>query len=121
MERIDNDLTEHDSSTQLDKNISRLVMLADDKSQPGRMFKDRLINNALGELGKVSAGGEWEQNNSIVTISPLEKVAAMVAVVCGAGFGVLFSVLAYVNSSLTGILLIAMFFNRLIYYGGLIL
>ena len=57
----------------------------------------------------------------VVTISQWEKAAAMIAVVCGAGFGILVSVLAYTNSLLTGIVLIAMFVNWLIYYGGLIL
>jgi hypothetical protein len=121
MERIDNDLIEHDSGAQLDKNILRMVMLVGDSDKPRGAFTEGLINNALSELRKVNSGGVRERKNSIVTISPLEKVAAMVAVVCGAGFGILFSVLAYANSSLTGIILIAMFVNRLIYYGGLIL
>ncbi len=121
MKRQDKDFFDSDSGTQLDKNISRLVMLADDSDKPGRAFTETLINNALGELGRSDAGGKREQTNMIVTISQLEKAAAMVAVVCGAGFGILVTVLAHANTLLTGIVLIAMFVNWLIYYGGLIL
>lgn len=121
MKRQDENFSDYDSDIQLEKNISRLLMLADDTGQPGRMFIDRLINNALAELGRAETNSEREQKKTVVTISQLEKVAAMVAVGCGAGFSVLFNVLANVSSLSTGIILIVMFVNRLIYYGGLIL
>ena len=115
MKRQDKDFFDGDCGSHLDKNISRLVMLAGDSDKPGTVFTETLIENALGELGGP------EQTNMVVTISQWEKAAAMIAVVCGAGFGILVSVLAYTNSLLTGIVLIAMFVNWLIYYGGLIL
>jgi len=115
MKRQDKDFFDGDYGSHLDKNISRLVMLAGDSDRPGRVFTETLIDNALGELGGP------EQTNMVVTISQWEKAAAMIAVVCGAGFGILVSVLAHANTLLTGLVLIAMFVNWLIYYGGLIL
>ncbi len=121
MKSQDKDFSDCNSGIQLEKNISRLVMLANDSEKPGRVFTEALIDNALGELGRSDASGKREQADTIVAISQWEKAVAMIAVVCSAGFGILFTVLANVNSLLTGIILIAMFFNRLIYYGGLIL
>lgn len=115
MKRQDKDLCNSDSGSHLEKNISRLVMLTGDSDKPGRAFTEKLIESALGELDKSG------QKDMVVTISQWEKAAAMIAVVCGAGFGILVTVLAYTNSLLTGIVLIAMFVNWLIYYGGLIL
>ncbi len=121
MKRQDKDFSDYDSDIQLEKNISRLVMLADDSELPGKVFTERLISNALTELRRTETNGRQEQADTIITISRLEKAVAMVAVVCGAGFSVLFNVLANISSLSTGIILIAMFVNRLIYYGGLIL
>ena len=109
------------SDTQLEKNVSRLVKLADDSKQPGRMFTESLISGVLSELGQSDAGTNRKHWNNTVTISQWEKAAAMIAVVCGAGFGIFVSILAHMNSVFAGIVLIAMLVNWLIYYGGLLL
>lgn len=120
MKRQDN-LSDNNSDTPLDRNISRLVKLADSPDQPSRAFTESLIDNALSELNRSDPGVNRNQRKMTVTISQWEKVAAMIAVVCGVGFGIFVSILAHLNSVFAGIVLIAMFVNWFVYYGGLLL
>ncbi len=110
-----------DSLVQSDRNISRLVKLADDSNKPGRAFTESLINNALAKLEQLKTAKKREEKNIIMQVSWWEKamgLAAMIAVVCLAGFSILVSNL---NSFFTVIFLTVMFINRFIYLGGLIL
>ena len=112
----------HDGSvSRLDRNISRLVKLADYSDQPSKGFTESLIDDTMRELNRSDAGVNRDQRMMTVTISQWEKAAAMIAVVCGAGFGIFVSVLAHVNSFVAAVILIAMFVNWIIYYGGLLL
>jgi len=109
-----------DSLAQSDRNISRLVKLTDDSNKPSRAFTESLINNALGKLEQLKTV-KREEKNIILKVSWWEKamgIAAMIAVVCLAGFGILVSNL---NSFFAVIVVTVMFINRFIYLGGLIL
>ncbi len=110
-----------DSLTQSDRNISRLVKLADDSNKPGRAFTESLINNALAKLEQLKTTKKREEKNIIMQVSWWEKamgLAAMIALVCLAGFSILVS---NINSFFAVIVLTIMFINRFIYLGGLIL
>ncbi len=110
-----------DSLAQSDRNISRLVKLADDSNKPSRAFAESLINNALGKLEQLKTAKKQEEKNVILKVSRWEKamgIAAMIAVVCLAGFSILVSNL---NSFFAVIVLTVMFINRFVYLGGLIL
>lgn len=120
MKRQDN-LSDNNSDNPLDRNISRLVKQLDDSGQPGRAFTQSLIDDALRELNHSDADTHQDPGKVMVILSRWEKVAAMIAVVCGAGVGFFVSVLAHVNSLVAGIIMIAMFMNWIIYYGGLLL
>lgn len=110
-----------DSLAQSDRNISRLVKLADDSNKPSRAFAESLINNALAKLEQLKTAKKRKEKNIIMQVSWWEKamgLAAMIAVVCLAGFSILVSNL---NSFFAVIVLTVMFINRFIYLGGLIL
>jgi len=109
------------SESPLDRNISRLVKLADGSDQPSKAFAESLVNGAMGELGRSAAGVGHIHDKSAVTISQWEKVAAMLTVVCSAGVGIFVSIMAHLSSVFAAVVLIAVFVNKLIYYGGLIL
>lgn len=112
------------SMTQSEKNISRLVKLADDSNKPGRAFTESLINNALGELKQVKTAKKREEKNIIMKVSWWEKSlgwAAMVAAACGAGLTIIVSTLLKINFFLEVIVILTMFFNWLTYLGGRIL
>jgi hypothetical protein len=117
----ENNIFHGGSESPLDRNISRLMKLADDSGQPSKAFTESLIDNALDELGRVEAKSNHNHCRMPVIISQWEKVAAMLAVVCGAGFGLFVTVMAHLSSGFAALVLIAMFVNQLIYYGGLIL
>jgi len=121
MKQKNDNLLCRDSLAQSDRNISRLVKLADDSNKPSRAFTESLINNALGKLGQLKTVRKREEKNIIIKVSWWEKamgLAAMIAVVCLAGFSILVSNL---NSFFAVIVLTVMFINRFIYLGGLIL
>ncbi len=121
MKQKNDNLLCRDSLAQPDRNISRLVKLADDSNKPGRAFTESLINNALGKLEQLKTAIKHEEKNITMEVSWREKamgLAAMIAVVCLAGFSILVSNL---NSFFAVIVLTVMFINRLIYLGGLIL
>lgn len=109
------------SESPLDRNLSRIIKLTDDSGQPSKAFTESLIDNALNELDRAEAEGIHNHSKMPVIISHWEKVAAMLAVVCGAVFGLFVSVMVHLSSGFAALVLIAMFVNQLIYYGGLIL
>ncbi len=121
MKRKDDAELNHTPDTQLDNNISRLVKLAETPDKPGKEFTESLINNVLSELRKSDTGADRESGNMMIIFSQWEKVAAMIAVVCSAGFGFIVYVLAQVNSLFAAVIMISMLVNSLIYYGELIL
>jgi len=121
MKPKDDNPAQDDSATQLDENISRLLKLAADPGKPGGAFTNSLVESAMSELKWLKAGARREQRNVTATISQFEKAAAMIAVVCGAGFGILVTVLTKTNSLFAVIVLMGMFVNWLIYFGGLML
>jgi hypothetical protein len=75
----------------LEKNISRLVKLAGDSNEPGKVFADSVVKNALDELKGTKA--EREGNGKFVKVKWKRTLswAAVVLVVCGIGFGILIS------------------------------
>lgn len=124
MKREDDNLFYHSFIHQSDKNISRLVKLTGDAIKPSRVFTESLIDNALSELKRFRVDRRQGEKGIIVKLDWRKKAigcAAMIAVVCGAGFGILVSCLMQINSFFAMIVLIVMFVNRLFYIGGLIL
>lgn len=121
MKRKDNNVFGDKPDTQLDNNILRLVKLAESPDKPGKEFTESLIKDVLNELGQPDSGADRESSNMMVIFSQWEKVAAMIAVVCSAGFGLLVYVLAQVNSLFAAVVMISMLINCIIYYGELIL
>jgi len=121
MKQKNDNLLCRDSLAQSDRNISRLMKLADDSSKPGRAFTESLINNALDKLEQLKTAKKQKEKNIIMKVSWWEKaigLAAMIAVVCLAGFSILVS---NINSFFAVIFLAVMFINWFIYLGGLIL
>jgi hypothetical protein len=100
----------------LDQNISRLVKLAGDLSEPNPVFTESLISSALQEFGR-------ENTSSVlgINVDRVMKAAAMIAIVCGAGFELLLAALAWGNTYIASAVTITMLVNGLAYIGGLIL
>ena len=124
MKREDDNLFYHSFIRQSDKNISRLVKLTGDAIKPSRVFTESLIDNALSELKRFRVDRKQGEKGIIAKLDWRKKAigcAAMIAVVCGAGFGILVSCLMQINSFFAMIVLIVMFVNRLFYIRGLIL
>ncbi len=124
MKQEDDNLFYHSSIHQSDKNISRLVKLTGDPIKPGRAFTESLIDNALSELKRLRVDGRQEEKGIIAKLDWRKKAigwAAMIAVVCSAGFSILVSYLIQINSFFAMIVLIVMFVNWLFYIGGLVL
>ena len=124
MKQEDDNLFHHSSISQSDKNISRLVKLTGDPIKPGRAFTESLIDNALSELKRLRVDGRQKEKGIIAKLDRRKKAigwAAMIAVVCSAGFGILVSYLIQINSFFAMIVLIVMFVNWLFYIGGLVL
>lgn len=121
MKPKDDNPAQDDSATQLDENISRLVKLAGGPGKPGGAFTNSLVESAISELKRLKAAPRPRQSNATLTISQFEKAAAMIAVVCGAGFGILAAVLTKINALFAVIVLMGIFVNWLIYFGGLML
>ena len=102
----------------LEQNISRLLRQANQSVEPAPAFKEFLINSALHELGRPETG----RGLSIAAgIDRIMKVAAMIAIVCGAIFELLISGIACMNASFASAVFVAMIVNGLTYLGGLIL
>ncbi|MHC4570603.1 MAG: hypothetical protein ACYS0C_00815 [Planctomycetota bacterium] len=124
MKRENGNLLHCNSMSQSEKNISRLVRLAGDSNKPGGAFTESLINDALSDLEQSAVGNKQEEKAIIVKLDWRKKVvscAAMIVVVCIAGFSILISNLVKINSFFAMIVLIGMFVNWLVYIGGLIL
>jgi len=124
MKRENGNLLYCNSMTQSEKNISRLVKLAGDSNKPSSAFTESLINDALSELEQSVAGSKQEEKAIIVKLDWRKKAiscAAMIVVICAAGFSILIANLVKINSFFALIVLIAMLVNWLVYIGGLIL
>jgi hypothetical protein len=100
----------------LEQNISRLVRLAGDSTEPNPTFTESLISGALQELGRAKTSVTWGMN-----IDKIMKAAAMIAVVCGAGVELLLAGLAWSNSYVASAITVTMLVNGFTYIGGLIL
>jgi hypothetical protein len=121
MKSKDNNVFGDNLDTQLDNNISRLVKLAERPDKPGKEFTESLMKDVFEELRQADSGAVRGNGNMTVIFSHWEKVAAMIAVVCSAGFGLLVYILAQVNSFFAAIVLISMLVNGFVYFGELIL
>jgi len=121
MKTKENNAFSNNPDTQLDNNISRLMKLTESPDKPSKEFTKLLIKDVLKELGRSGSVADRESGNVTVIFSQWEKAAAMIAVVCGAGFGFLLYVLAQANSLFAAVIMISMLVNCFIYYGELIL
>ena len=121
METNENNALSNNTDTQLDNNISRLVKMTENPDKPGKEFTESLIKNALSELKRSKSIANRESGNMMVIFSQWEKVAAMIAVICSAGLGILVFILAHANSLFALVVMISMLINSIIYYGELIL
>jgi hypothetical protein len=120
MKRTNDNLSNNDSATQLDKNFSRLLKLTSKSNKPSITFAESLINGALDEL-KQSEVTKAEVKHVTIRSGWLEKAigwAAMVAVACGAGLVVVISVFLKMNLLLEIVVVLTMVFNWLNYFGG---
>ena len=120
MKRINENLSNNDSATRLDKNLSRLLKLTGESNKPGRTFTESLINDALNELKQLDVK-KTEAKNIPVRSSWLEKAigwAAMIAAAFGAGLVVLISVFLKMNLLLEVVVVLTMVFNWINYLGG---
>jgi Ca-activated chloride channel family protein len=73
----------------LEKNISRLVKLADDSGQPNKNFTDMLIDSAIDELTQKASPASRERKSTIMTVKKIFAYAAAILIVCGVLFAVL--------------------------------
>ncbi len=104
----------------LQKNISRLVKLAGESGRPGKGFTESLIASALQELSADT--GTIRQNGFLRDkVDRAMAVAAMLAVLCGAGIQILLTAMAWSSPLLAGTILMTMSVNWLSYVGQLIL
>ena len=103
----------------LEQNVSRLVRLSGDLSEPNPVFTESLISGTLRELGRMDTSPA--PLPGVLTIDAVMKAAAMIAVVCGAGFELLLAGLAWGNTYIASAVTITMLINGLTYLGGLIL
>jgi hypothetical protein len=100
----------------LEQNISRLVKLAGDSTEPNPVFTDSLINSALQELGRPDTSSVLGIN-----VDKIMKAVAMITIVCGAAFELLLAGLAWGNTYIASAVTITMLVNGFAYIGGLIL
>ena len=120
MKRHNDNLSNDDSATQLDKNFSRLLKLTGESNEPSREFAAELINGALDELKPLEIKNA-DSENIMIRSNWFEKSmgwAAMLAVACGAGLVVVISVFLKMNLLLEIIVVLTMVFNWLNYLGG---
>jgi Ca-activated chloride channel family protein len=73
----------------LEKNISRLVKLTGDSSNPGKVFADSLIDNAIGKLTKSAADQKRDEKDKPMKTKWLKifAYAASILIVCGVLIG----------------------------------
>jgi len=120
MKRTNNNLSNNDSATQLDKNFSRLLKLTGDPNKPGRTFTESLKNDALNELKQPDVK-KAESKNVMVRPNWLDKAmswAAMIAVAWGAGLVVVISFFLKMNLLLEVIVVLTIIFNWISSLGG---
>ena len=120
MKHKNENLSNDDSVTQLDKNISRLLKQTDRSNKPGRVFTESLINDALRELEQVDVN-KTEIKNIPTRYSWLEKTmgwAAMIAAAFGTGLVVVISIVLKMNLLLQVVVVLTMVFNWITYLGG---
>ncbi len=119
MKRNNDNLSSDDSTTQLDKNFSRLLKLTGESNKPSGTFTESLINGALSELKQLEV--EKADSKNITNRSGWwEKAmgwAAMIAAAFGAGLVVVISVFLKMNLLLEVIVVLTMVFNWLNYLG----
>jgi hypothetical protein len=124
MNQKNDNLSFNDSSTQLDKNISRLVKLENESNKPSTAFSQSLIDNALCKLEQAEIQRKDKEKNVILKISWWKKAmgwAAMFAAACGTGLTFVVSAFLTVNAFFTATVIITMFANWLTFLGGLVL
>jgi hypothetical protein len=102
----------------LEQNVSRMIRLASDSTEPDPVFTESLINSALQELGRTDTGPAPLLG---INIDRVMKAAAMITIVCGAGFELLLAGLAWGNTYIASAVTITMLANGFAYIGGLIL
>ena len=120
MKRINDNLSNNDSATQLDKNFSRLLKLTGESNKLSRTFTESLINDALNELKQLDVE-KAKSKNLMFLPNWLEKTvgwAAMIAAAFSAGLVVMISVFLKMNLLLEIVVVITMVFNWLNYLGG---
>lgn len=120
MKQTNDNLSNNDSVSQLDKNFSRLLKLTGESNQPGRTFTESLINDALNELKQPDVI-KTEGKNIAIRPNWLEKTmgwAAMIAVAFGAGLVVVISFFLKMNLLLEVVVVLTMVFNWISYLGG---
>jgi hypothetical protein len=100
----------------LDQNISRLVRLAGDSTEPNPVFTESLVSSALQELGRANTNSMLGAN-----VDKVMKIAAMIAVICGACVELLLAGLAWGNTYIASAITVTMLVNGFSYIGGLIL
>lgn len=120
MKQDNDNISNDDSVTQLDKNFSRLLKQAGNLKKPGRRFKELLIGDALNEL-KQQQVEKAEAKNLTIRSNWIERIigwAAMIAVACGAGLVIIISVFLKMNLLLEIVVVLIIVFNWLCYLGG---
>jgi hypothetical protein len=120
MKRINDNLSNDDSVTQLDKNLSRLLKQTGESNKPSRTFTESLISNALNELNQPDVI-KAESKHVMIRSKWLERTigwAAMIAVAFGSGLVVLISVFLKMNLLLEVIVVLTIVFNWINYLGG---
>ena len=120
MKRINDNLYNDDSATQLDKNFSRLLKLTGESNKPSRTFAELLINDALNELKQPDIK-KADAKNIAIRPNWLEKAmgwAAMIAVAWGAGLVIVISFFLKINLLLEVVIVLTMVFNWIHYLGG---
>lgn len=113
------DSLQNDCSTQLDRNISRLLKTASDTSRPSARFTESLIDRAVDELRPAQAA----DHNRTLAVSGLPWLrkslgwAAVLAAGCSAGLVVIASILLKMNLLLQAAVVLTVLFNWFTYLG----
>jgi hypothetical protein len=120
MKRENDNLSNNDSATQLDKNFSRLLKLTGKSNKPGRIFTESLIENALNELNQTDVEKSEVRKISIRPNWLKEVVgwAAMIAAAFGTGLVIVISVVLKMNLLLEVIVVLTFVFNWISSLGG---
>ena len=112
-------LPSEDGSTQLDRNLCRLLKAASDSSKPSARFTQSLIDRAVGELRQAQT---VRQNGAPWPFGPawLEKSlgwAAVVGAACSAGLVVIASILLKMSFLMQAAVVLTVLFNWFTYFG----